>query len=91
MDGFYLLSFAQRIKDVDQQEAVNNVRKQIYKAWYQVNLGNGNIGEEQEDYISVKTKDAEALIDIIHFQSELLALVLMEKYQDDIIGADRCS
>ncbi|QXV74770.1 hypothetical protein PP749_gp095 [Rhizobium phage RHEph22] len=62
-------------------EAVGRLEDAFFNAWHMLDLGNGNIGEEQDDEVLVKTDDIAAVINHIRLLESELEKLLLEKYQ----------
>ncbi|QIG68837.1 hypothetical protein EVB68_102 [Rhizobium phage RHph_Y2_6] len=77
-------------KDDPIEVVVERLGDAFYNAWHMIDLGNGNIGEEQDDEVTVRTKDIAAVINHIRLLESELEKFLMREYQGEGNEHQRC-
>ncbi|QXV74402.1 hypothetical protein [Rhizobium phage RHEph16] len=77
-------------KDDPIEVVVERLGDAFYSAWHMIDLGNGNIGEEQDDEIKVRTDDIAAVVNHIRLLESELEKLLLEKYQGGGNESLRC-
>lgn len=62
-------------------EILNRIKEAWYTSWHMIDLGNGNIGEEQDDMIMVSSSDIAELIQAYERLEDHYQELLLERYQ----------